>query len=77
MMALSKKQMNCTHSFEATNLKSILKVESISKNLRGKPKRMDITATIFKCSKCGAKKEYPDTWEQGFRMLSPEQAEIV
>jgi len=74
-MAVTKKQKNCVHSFAATDRKAILKVESISSNLKGSPKKVDVVATIFKCSKCGAQKEYPDTWERGFRMLPIKKAE--
>jgi hypothetical protein len=73
-MAVSKNQIKCVHVFLATNRKSVLKVESISNNLRVKPKRMDVVATIFKCSKCGAQKEYPDSLERGFRIIPIEKA---
>ena len=68
-MAVSKKQISCVHTFLATNLKAIMKVESISRSLKGKPTKIDVGATIFKCSKCGAQKEYPDHWEQNYRIL--------
>jgi hypothetical protein len=71
-MRISKKQMKCVHTFLATNRKSVLKVESTSKNLRGKPTKVDVVATIFKCSKCGVQKKYPDFWEKSFNMLPSE-----
>jgi len=68
-MAVSKKQINCVHNFQATNRKTVLKVESVSSSLKGKSEKVDVVATIFKCSKCGAQKEYPDSWERSFRIL--------
>jgi len=72
-MPVSKKQLTCIHSFQATNRKSVLKVESISRGIKGKTTKIDICATIFKCSKCGAQEDYPDYWEQGFRILPLEK----
>jgi hypothetical protein len=48
-------------------------VESISRGIKGKTTKLDVGATIFKCSKCGAQKDYPDYWEQGFRILPLEK----
>ena len=68
-MAITKKQMKCIHKFLATNRKAVLKVEAIGKGPKAKPVKLDVVATIFKCSDCGAQKEYPDTWQQGYKMI--------
>jgi hypothetical protein len=72
-MGVSKKQMTCVHSFQATNRKAVLKVEATSKGPKGKTVKLDVVATIFKCSKCGAQKEYPDSWQQGYSMTAIEK----
>ena len=73
-MAITKKQKECVHSFQATSGKAVMKVQSVSNNMRGKPKPVDVVSTVFKCSKCGAKKLYPDTWERGFSMIPAENS---
>ena len=76
-MAVSKKQLTCVHKFLATNIKAIMKVESIHRNLKGPPKKVDVGATIFKCSKCGVRKEFPDSWEQNYRILPTKKVKPI
>ena len=72
-MAVTKKQKNCIHTYQATSRKVVLKVEAVSKSPKAKPVKLDVVATVFKCSNCGAKKEYPDMWEPGYRLVTIEK----
>ena len=65
-MAKKKEDTNCTHEFVATGDKGVWEVEAISLNKRGKPRIQRVNTTVFKCKKCGKKKEYPDTWEKNY-----------
>ena len=72
-----KKTKNCVHQYVATGEKGLWMVEAISLNKRGKPREIKIKTTVFKCRKCGAKKEYPDTWERNYRMPGQKETRRV
>lgn len=73
-MAINKRK-DCVHKFVATVQKGVWKVEAISLNKRGKPRIQNVATTIFVCSECGAKTEYPDTWERNF--VLPRTSKVV
>lgn len=56
----------CVHRFIATKTKGNLNVVVKSLNGRGKPKTEKVSSTVFKCSDCGFKKEFPDRWQGNF-----------
>jgi len=59
-----KKQ--CTHKYVATAKKGSWNVKIRTTNSRGKDREETVSTTFFKCTKCGAIKEYPDTWEKNY-----------
>ena len=62
----SSDRKNCVHKFTSTGEKSTWSVEARPTNNRGGSKWVDVTVTVFKCIKCGEKKEYPDNWEPNY-----------
>ncbi len=56
----------CTHEFIATSKKGMMTVKIKTTNIRAKNRNERLSTTYFKCSKCGAIKEYPDTWEKNY-----------
>ena len=65
------KTKDCVHAFVSTEERGVWKVEAVPLNKRGNSKIETVYTTIFKCSKCGAIKEYPDTWEKNY--IAPDE----
>ncbi|MEW5945069.1 MAG: hypothetical protein AB1742_02605 [bacterium] len=56
----------CEHRFIATSAKGTWKVKALPTNNRGSPRTETVSTTVFRCSKCGGVKEYPDFWERNY-----------
>jgi len=64
---------HCTHKFIATSIKGIWTVKVRTANSRGSARDETVSTTVFKCSECGIRREYPDSWERNYIACDQEE----
>jgi hypothetical protein len=57
---------DCSHRFVATKEKGKWDVRVVATSNKENFSIEQVTTTIFKCSLCNAKKEFPDNWERSY-----------
>ena len=63
---MTMKTEKCLHNFRATPKKGKWKVRVFGTNNRGRISIEEVSTTVFRCSKCGDIKEFPDNWEWNY-----------